>query len=375
MAATPILSEPFNGQSFFIQSNDEQHRAARPREGPRFHSIRREHRARRRARRVERAVVNVTPSEPGRPPNVAGVRALLLVAVAAVAGYLPARRAAHIDPVETLRRNSERSSWRRVLSNVFLAIAHRRSTGIGMRYWLLPVSLCVSASANAADRTGGAEASADIQPRTVTDAHQIEQEAVGISYMLTLGHLPLTGFLSEFADAFTADVVFAAGRGRLNVVEVDQAVGATDDRRRGRLASVGEYYLFDHTGFILVRPATRTFSSYVFTEASYTENPSIAGVPFARFDQVATDDVILMQHAPVDIYWHADNASGQILGGHLAIDDAPLSELSVAVSFGATRGLADVVSSDGAVPLVRSSQSRLRPTSTYRAKTASAVTS
>jgi hypothetical protein len=73
------------------------------------------------------------------------------------------------------------------------------------------------------------------------------------------------GMPPELITQLAGTVVFAAGRGRLDVAAVARRTPPI--RIEGivlaaPLAKADDYYLFDSTGFVLVRPGTRTFSSF-----------------------------------------------------------------------------------------------------------------
>jgi hypothetical protein len=154
-------------------------------------------------------------------------------------------------------------------------------------------------------------------------------------------------------DTFTGVLVFAAERGRLDIV----ATSAHDAIRvvRGTavgapLAGPGDYYLFDSTGFILVRPATRTYSVFSLTHSSYNYRDARDGWPPLFEFSSDNSDVLLTgdpaagafaQHGSANVYWHADlDGAVPIARGWLAIGDAPASEVGVARWFGASQALA-----------------------------------
>src|SRR3954454_6457176 len=79
----------------------------------------------------------------------------------------------------------------------------------------------------------------------------------GIEYRIP-ANVEATLFARTFTG-FDAIVTFAAGRGRLDMVAnpASPALVAQGVSVAPPLATPGEYYLFDSTGFILVRPSQR----------------------------------------------------------------------------------------------------------------------
>jgi hypothetical protein len=125
------------------------------------------------------------------------------------------------------------------------------------------------------------------------------------------------------------------------------------------LAKPGDYYLFDNTGFILVRPATRTFSSFVFTRAEFNHTGALLPGAFMfketplHSDTVAAGDFErLTQHAPVSIHWHMqprDNPAKLYARGWLELADAPAGEAGVARWFEVAAALATMPNVEGAM--------------------------
>ena len=68
-------------------------------------------------------------------------------------------------------------------------------------------------------------------------------------------------------------VEVAAGRGRLSVTAIRSgpAVRVNGVVIGAPLAKPGDYYLFDSTQVLLVRPAPRTFMRFVLTRADYNQ--------------------------------------------------------------------------------------------------------
>jgi hypothetical protein len=158
------------------------------------------------------------------------------------------------------------------------------------------------------------------------------------------------GELSKLAGI----VEFAGRRGRFSVtavrggppVAMNGVVIATP------LAQRGDYYLFDSTGFILVRPAARTFVSFVFTRAEYTQSGGFLPGQFLMKNTPWHTDTLsvatarrLRQHGPVSIHWHLDSLDArgprQIYArGWIELRDAPASEAGVTRWFGVASALA-----------------------------------
>lgn len=171
---------------------------------------------------------------------------------------------------------------------------------------------------------------------------------------------PARGALGLFDGA----VEFAGGRGRLDVTSVRRSPALTV---RGvtitaPLAGPGDYYLFDSTGFVLVRPASRTFSTFVLSESSHR----LGDVPdtregmmeFAQFraDTLrAEDSTRLAQHGPFTVRWHldrrqADGPARVLARGWIELHDAPAGEASVVRWFGAAAALAGMSDSLRVLP-------------------------
>lgn len=161
-------------------------------------------------------------------------------------------------------------------------------------------------------------------------------------------------------ESFTARVTFAAGRGRLDVLtrRTGPVVLADSIATTTPLAVAGDYYLFDTTGFVLVRPDTKTFSSFSISDDAFNYEGKRDGWPnffqfrTSRFDTVAAGSSDAMRHGPVHIYWHADSSLTVIARGRLTVDDAPMGEMTIAQWFGSSRALAQLSKSGRAFPKV-----------------------
>ena len=161
---------------------------------------------------------------------------------------------------------------------------------------------------------------------------------------------PARGALGMFDGA----VEFASGRGRLDVTapHYGPAIAVHGRTIAAPLASAGDYYLFDSTGFALVRPASRTFSTFALSESSFR----LGDVPepregFMEFSPLRADTLTAndsprpRQHGPYTVRWHLDrrhtNGPAQVLvRGWIELPDAPAGEASVVRWFGAAAALA-----------------------------------
>lgn len=158
----------------------------------------------------------------------------------------------------------------------------------------------------------------------------------------------------DILGAIAGVVEFAHGRGRL---DVDSAAGR--DVNIGRsvitrpLASTGDYYLFDSTGFVLVRQKQKTFSvfsigrSWVHLGSARDSSEGFMEFVGFRADTLPTaDPAMLRQHGPFTVRWHLDRRrSGSppidvLSRGWIEVADAPAGEASGVRWFGAGAALA-----------------------------------
>jgi hypothetical protein len=160
---------------------------------------------------------------------------------------------------------------------------------------------------------------------------------------------------------FEGMVEFAAGRGRLDVIAERRGppIAVRGATITAPLARPGDYYLFDSTGFVLVRPASRAYSTFQLSESSYR----LGDVPepregFMEFSQLradtlaANDSARLTQHGPFTLRWHVDRrqAAGPsrvLARGWIELVDSPAGEASVARWFGAAAVLAQMARQPG----------------------------
>ena len=155
----------------------------------------------------------------------------------------------------------------------------------------------------------------------------------------------------ELITQIAGRVVFAGGRGRLDVAAVARRTPPI--RIEGivlaaPLARAGDYYLFDSTGFVLVRPGTRTFSSFQIADDRFNYEGRRDGWPAwfplkrTSVDTLgaATPIEVMRQHGAYPVYWHADIRDRALARGRFTVVDARPGELAVVRWFAATRALA-----------------------------------
>jgi hypothetical protein len=148
-------------------------------------------------------------------------------------------------------------------------------------------------------------------------------------------------------------IVFAGGRGRLDVSGVARhpVVRIAGVVLAAPLATPGDYYLFDSTGFVLVRPVSRTFSSFHIADDHYNYEGHREGWPaFFPFKRPSLDSLgpaappdLLRQHGAYPVYWHADIPGRQLARGRFTLVDARPGELAAVRWFAATRALAGLL--------------------------------
>jgi len=159
------------------------------------------------------------------------------------------------------------------------------------------------------------------------------------------------GMPPELITQIAGTVVFAGGRGRLGVASVARRTPPI--RIEGivlaaPLARTDDYYLFDSTGFVLVRPGMRTFSSFQIVDDRFNYEGRRDGWPaWFPLKRTAVDTLgagnsaaSLRQHGAYPVYWHADIKGRELARGRFTVVDARPSELAVVRWFAATRALA-----------------------------------
>lgn len=180
----------------------------------------------------------------------------------------------------------------------------------------------------------------------------------GIEY-----RVPAVAGRKSLVPAFTgfdAIVQFAVGRGRLDMVAnpTGPELIAAGVSVAPPLAKPGDYYLFDSTGFILVRPSQKTFSSFLIADHEFNFENRRNGWPsqFAfipdgslKIDTLGARplDGRVIRHEPTRVYWILK--MGPTLPmfpvsalGRLSIVDAPPGEGGIARWIGPTEALADM---------------------------------
>jgi hypothetical protein len=166
---------------------------------------------------------------------------------------------------------------------------------------------------------------------------------------------PAPGIFNNFEGA----IYFAAGRGRLDITERSNLAGVVVAGLRigTPLGVVGDYYLFDSTGFVLVRPASKAFVTFKLSNASFNfQNRRDGWLDWFQFYRARTDtlapgdtsSVHWRTRGAIHIYWHLDDARTL---GQLTLADAPASEIAVARWFGMSQALAVVPTARASVLL------------------------
>ena len=184
----------------------------------------------------------------------------------------------------------------------------------------------------------------------------------GIRFTVDTLETPIAwrGELSRLAGT----VEFGGGRGRFSVTAVrgGPPVAMNGVIVRAPLAQRGDYYLFDSTGFILARPASRTFSHFVFTRAEYTQTGGFLPGQFRMKNTPWHTDTLrdaearrVGQHAPASIHWHLDSLDERgpmkiYARGWIELRDAPASEAGVVRWFGVASALASRTGGIRALP-------------------------
>jgi hypothetical protein len=144
----------------------------------------------------------------------------------------------------------------------------------------------------------------------------------------------------------------ANGHGRLSVTAIRSGppVRVNGVVIGAPLAKPGDYYLFDSTEVVLVRPKQRTFSRFVLTRADYNQTGRLLpGAFMMRYTPCSTDTLSVQervtQHAPISVHWHLDTLDEQgptrlYARGWLEVLDAPASEAGAIRWFGVAMAMA-----------------------------------
>jgi beta-lactamase regulating signal transducer with metallopeptidase domain len=188
---------------------------------------------------------------------------------------------------------------------------------------------------------------------------------------------------------FDGVVTFSGRRGRIDIIrknDVPSSVVA-GTTLAGPAAAPGDYYIFDSTGLVLVRPAARTYSRIGLTDVSvrdattptYSVRVHDAGVEWLAPDE--RTNVANPSHSHVAVFWVAQSGPAEIdevnwekradgngtisvrtkrdsaanfttiAAGHFGFSGAPSGEVTVTQWPGLTQAMADARSTSGAVPL------------------------
>ena len=156
-------------------------------------------------------------------------------------------------------------------------------------------------------------------------------------------------------------VTWAGTRGRIDIITrpARPIIRVGDVTVGGSPAVAGDYYLFDSTGFVLVRPATKQYSILRISDSAFNYEGRRDGwpafFPFAptRVDTVAANAASTSEHGEQRIYWHVDVARDtlctlggcsieELARGRTTVADAPVAELIVARWFGPAQALGEI---------------------------------
>ena len=156
-------------------------------------------------------------------------------------------------------------------------------------------------------------------------------------------------------------VTWAGTRGRIDVLTrpARPVIRVGDVTVGPSSAAVGDYYLFDSTGFVLVRPAAKQYSILQISDAAFNYQGRRDGWPAffpfapAPVDTVPADAVTTGDRAERRLYWHVDVAKDtvctvggcsveELARGRTTLADASVAELIVARWFGPAQALAEI---------------------------------
>lgn len=180
------------------------------------------------------------------------------------------------------------------------------------------------------------------------------------------------GPIDAILNVTALKVTYAGTRGRVDVLARTKgpAVRAKWVILSPSMAMPGDYYLFDGTGFILVRPAKKQFSSFKLADVSFNYEGRRDGWPFFRFDpyepEILSDESLRASerpHGDFSIYWHAELMRdtsckgpaygrcqiGELARGRAIVVYAPPEELAVTRWFGPAEALARIGGLDSLV--------------------------
>lgn len=183
----------------------------------------------------------------------------------------------------------------------------------------------------------------------------------GITYLVDAGReappppevVKRFGMPPELITQVAGSVVFAGGRGRFDVTAVARraVLRTAGIVLAAPLAGPGDYCLFDSTGFVLVRPAARTFSTFQIADDRFNYQGRRDGWPaWFPFKRTSVDTLdagapapLLRQHGAFPVYWHADIKGRQLARGRFTLVDARPGDLAIVRWFAATRALAGLL--------------------------------
>lgn len=164
------------------------------------------------------------------------------------------------------------------------------------------------------------------------------------------------GASPRLVTQLAGSIVFAGGRGRLDVTAIARqaALRSNGVVLSAPLAAPGDYYLFDSTGFALVRPAMRTFSVFHIADDRYNTEGRREGWPAwfplkrSKVDTLGprAPAAVLRQHGAYPVYWHADVAGRPLARGRFTVVDARPGDLAAVRWFAPTRALAALMRQD-----------------------------
>ncbi len=172
------------------------------------------------------------------------------------------------------------------------------------------------------------------------------ERAAGIAFQSASSHVALA-------------IESAARRGRADILAIDSAAPVLrNGLNLAPLGVQGDYYLFDSTSFVLVRPASKTFAVFAIVDAAYNFNNGREGWPdwfefpaSIRAQPVSAAEGArrqLERHGAFHVYWHVDVDAGfaALSRGRLGVVDAPLGESTVVRWFGPALALAQLATID-----------------------------
>ena len=149
-------------------------------------------------------------------------------------------------------------------------------------------------------------------PTVQTAAPLATRRVSGITF--TVDHGPDGGPVPGVFNDFAGSITFAAGRGRLDITERSKYAGTVvaGIPIATPLGGPGDYYLFDSTGFVLVRPTSKTFVTFGLSDVSFNFQNRRDGWPdwfqfySVRIDTLREGDTTTARWSPrgaISIYW------------------------------------------------------------------------